>query len=230
MKRFRLLMSTALTLSVFTFTPVIAMAATATNGSDPTSPSTTTTTTQKTEVETKKSTETPAQRLEKNKTKYAIKLTTADQARLKLKCKTAQIKGKVLVSVIVKNNINRTATYTKISTSLDTLIPRLKDADFDTKTLEANKLELQKKITAYSTDLTAYKTQLSDMNEMDCVTDPTGFKAALEAAREQRVLVAKDATEIRTYAETTLKTTLKEVKVSMQLTDTTTPKKEEGAQ
>jgi len=230
MKRTRLLISTALTLSVFVLTPVIGLAATSTAGSEATNPATTTTTTQKTEAETKVSTETPAQRIEKNKTKYAIKLTAADQARLKLKCKTAQIKGKVLVSVIVKNNINRTASYTKITANLDALILKLKDADVDTTALEANKVELQKKITAYNTDLANYKLQLSDLNDIDCVTDPTGFKAALEAARTQRLLVAKDAKEIRTYIETTLKASLKDAKAALKTTDTTTPKKEEGAQ
>ena len=51
---------------------------------------------------------------------------------------------------------------------------------------------------------------------MDCVTDPTGFKASLETARTARQKVATDATDIRTYVTGTIKPTLAKLRQQLE--------------
>lgn len=220
-------MGTAVALPMLTFAPVVAYAATTTE--TPATPTTTTTTTTTApSTAAKEKTETAAQRLAKNKATYVATLTAAQQASLKIKCKPAQAKGKLLSVGITKSNTERVAAYTKISTGLDKIITKLKDADFDTKDLQTQKTELQKLITTYNTDVASYQTALSDLNDIDCTTDPAGFKSSLEAARAARAVVAKDALAIRTYITGTIQLTLKEARTTLAKDDTT--KTTEGAQ
>lgn len=237
MKRVQLFMGTALTLPMLIFTPVVVHAATTPTSTTTTTTTTTTpaptttpstTSTKKTTTTTTEKTLTPAQRLEKYKTTYTVTLTPIQQASLKIKCKAAQAKGKTLAANVTKNNMARTAAYTQITTKLDKLILKLKDADYDTKTLESQRAELQTLITKYTTDLATYQNALTDMNDVDCITDTSGFKASLEASRAARVVVAKDAQAIRTYINETIKVSLKAAKTA--LTKDTTNNQTEGAQ
>ena len=50
------------------------------------------------------------------------------------------------------------------------------------------------------------------MNAIDCLTDPTAFKAALEAARTSQATVLKDIKAIRAYINDTIKPTLTDIK------------------
>jgi hypothetical protein len=49
------------------------------------------------------------------------------------------------------------------------------------------------------------------MNAVDCVADPVGFKAALEAARTSQATVLKDIKAIRAYVNDTIKPTLQAI-------------------
>jgi hypothetical protein len=148
-----------------------------------TAPNTTTTTT----------TETITQRVGKYKQSLKNQPTAAEQAKIKLNCKAAQ------VNVSITNN-------------LKTLVTDLKASNVDTAALETQRDALQKLITTYGTDLKTYQENIADMNAIDCVTDPVGFKAALEAARSSQAIVLKDIKAIRTYVNDTIKPTLVDLK------------------
>lgn len=152
---------------------------------------------------TKRTVEKPAAKLAdrviKYKTRQAIKLAVAEEAKLKGVCKAAQTKLKVVDTNTNAANTNRTKTYTDITKKLENIVSRLKDASVDTKDLEANQAALKALVQQYNDDYTVYKTDLADVSELDCVTDPTAFKSALLAAREDRLTVVKDATAIREY-------------------------------
>ena len=51
---------------------------------------------------------------------------------------------------------------------------------------------------------------------MDCASDPTSFKASLEKARSLREQVTKDAQEIKSYVNDTIKPTLKEIRAALE--------------
>ncbi len=183
----------SLVASIAVITPVTALAVTATPDAN------------------QKPNETLSQRIEKNKTKFAIKLGEVETAKIKTKCKASQVISKALAVQVTKKNTSRTETYTAITKSVTDAAVSLKAEGKDTKTLETQITELSTKIEKYNTDLALYQTSLSDLSEVDCATDPTGFKSALEAARDARKTVAEDVIAIRTYINTTIKTTLKEL-------------------
>jgi hypothetical protein len=222
MKRLRILMGTALALPVMLFAPMVATAATTTDTT-----STAPAPAAAAAASAKEKAEETAKRLEASKKKFVVKLTPADEARLKARCKMAQTKATTLTTTIAKNNTARVAAYAKVTTKVDKLITKLQDQNIDSKKLEGDAAALKALIKTYTEDLAAYQTALSDVNNTDCVTDPTTFKVNLEAARAARTGVATDAAAIRTYISETLKATLKETKVSLAQ-DTT--KKTEGAQ
>lgn len=217
MKKLRLLISTVFALPMLV-TPMIVSAAT--TATEPTNASATATA-------AKEKAEATAKRLEASKKLFVVKLTPADEARLKARCKMAQTKGTALTAVIAKNNTARVAAYSKVTTKVDKLITKLKDQNIDAKKLEGDAAALGALIKTYNEDLAAYQTALSDLVATDCVTDPTTFKVNLEAARAARTVVATDAAAIRTYVSGTLKTTLTETKLLLAK-DTT--KTTEGAQ
>lgn len=215
-------MGTALALPMMLFAPMVATAATTTDTS-----STTPAAAAAAATSAKEKAEATAKRLEASKKQFVVKLTPADEARLKARCKMAQTKGKTLTATIAKNNTARVAAYSKVTTKVDKLVTKLKDQNIDSTKLEGDATELKALIKTYTEDLAAYQTALSDLNGTDCVADPTAFKVNLEAARAARAVVATDAAAIRTYVSGTLKATLKETKLSLAK-DTT--KTTEGTQ
>lgn len=166
-------------------------------------------------------TETTSQRVEKNKTKFAVKLTDAETSKIKSKCKASQVIGKALNAQITKKNKTRTETYSTISTKITEAITSLKEEGKDVTTLESQSKELSQKIEKYKTDVAAYQVAITDLSEVDCAVDPTGFKAALEASREARKTVAEDVLVIKTYINTNIKKTLKELDETKASTTTT---------
>lgn len=225
MKRLQLLIGTALTLPMFVFAPMVAYAQTTTT-ENPSSSNKADDTKDKA-AKAKEKADAKAKRLESNKKQFAVKLNPSDEARLKARCKLAQTKGKTLADNIAKNNTARVEAYSKITIRLDKLIKKMQDENIDSKTLESQTKELNNLISTYNANLKLYQTALSDLNEIDCVTDPTAFKVSLEASRAARAVVAKDAAAIRTYVSGTIKTTLTTAKIELAKDN---PETTEGAQ
>jgi hypothetical protein len=230
MNRLRLMTSGLAALSLLVFSPALVSAQTTEPSTTTTNTTTTTTTTDTTKPAETPQSETSVQRIERYKKTYNTKLTAADQSRYKLKCKAAQVRSKAFLTSLENKTKSRAAAYKKITTKLDELTTKLKDTDYDTKELESSIAQLKKLIATYETDLLAYKNALTDMSNVDCVTDPVAFKASLDAARAQRQAVNKDAVEIRTYIEVTIKKSLKDAKDSLSKTSTAPANKEEDQQ
>lgn len=143
-----------------------------------------------------------ADRVTQYKTKQAVALTAAEETKLKGTCKAAQLKVKTLGTKTDTSNTAREKIYNDLTKQLTAITTRIKDADVDTKDLDVVATELAKRITQYKGDAAAFKTQLADISEVDCVTDPTAFKAALLTARANRATLVTDATAIREYVPT----------------------------
>ena len=148
------------------------------------------------------------QRIEKRKAELKIRLSSLEQAKIKTKCKNSQGLVMSLSGRIKGLQTSRNQVYTNLASRLTKLSGQLKDQGLDTATLDTQIAELKTKVDTFKTDLTAYKEAASDLADMDCVNDPTGFKASLEAARSTREKVAKDAMDIKTYVNDTIKPTL----------------------
>lgn len=213
-------------ISLFLAVPALTLSTTALvsaeNGSSSSGSGSTTTTTTKTEDSTSDDTvkaddKKLLERLAERKTELKTKLTTAEQTRLKEKCKPAQT-GNVssLYGRIKGIETSRSEVYKNLTNRLTSLTEKLKAKNVDTTKLEAEIATLKTKIATFEADLAKYKQAVLDLKSMDCATDPTAFKASLEKARTLREQVNKDAQEIKTYVNDTIKPTLKEIRAALE--------------
>lgn len=199
------------------FSTVVAYGETG-SGSSPTTtpkPSTTNTTTSSSPNQTGSSNtqtqETDAQkaerstRIEKLKEQLKIKLATADKDKLEAKCQAAQ--GKVSgVSESVKGaETSRSEVHKNLLNRLKDLEAKLKAKNVDTTQLDADITVLSTKIDTFNADLATYKQAVTDVQALDCKTDPEGFKAALQTARTDLEKVRSDADAVHAYLNDTIK-------------------------
>ncbi|MBI1857216.1 hypothetical protein HY003_00230 [Candidatus Saccharibacteria bacterium] len=211
-KRIKLVLETTFMMSILTLVPVVSQAHALTNmdtASDQTAES-------KTVL---------ADRIKERKAELKIKLTTLEQSRLKSKCKNGQVSVNNLSGRIQGLQTSRNNIYDNLTNQLTKLVTKLKDHNVDTTTLDPQITTLKGMITTFKTDMAAYKETVADLGTMDCAADPTGFKASLETARVSRAKLAKDAADIKTYINGTIKPTL--VQIRMQLSTTEKHKENE---
>jgi hypothetical protein len=209
-QQLKLMAGIALALPVFTF-GIVAAESTPTTTNDDTT--TQTTTEDKTELN---------DRITKRKAALKIKLTNLEKARLKLKC-VAAAKGPVkrLSGRINGLETSRNEVYTNLVNRLTKLSDQIKTKNLDTTTLDEQITTLKGKIDNFKTDLETYKTAVSDLSNMDCASDPDGFKASLEDARAARAKLATDSSDIKTYLNETIKPTLVALRNQLETKDTT---------
>lgn len=163
-------------------------------------------------------------RVEKRKTELKIKLTTAQKTRLQSKCKPSQAILGTVKSRSLTAETKHGEVYNNTASKLTELSEKLKNRNADTTELDAAITTLKGKVTTYTDDLAVYKQAISDLLDIDCATDPDGFKASLEAARAALANVHKDATDIRTYIKDTIKPLLATIRTQLDAS-----KKTEGS-
>jgi len=200
--RIKYLVGAGMIVSVLALTPIV-LAEDSSTGTDDTSDDKTTSTTLK-------------QRVEEHKNAFKIKLDSAEILRLKGKCGSAQDKIKTYRENINANVPARVKAYQNLHNRLTSLVEKLKAANIDTATLEQQLTVLDQKIKTFSEDLATYKQQLSDLKDIDCTSDPDGFKAALEAARETRKKLAEEIADIKAYVKDTIKPTLQTIREQLK--------------
>ena len=152
------------------------------------------------------------ERIEKNKDQFKIKLRAAEILALKGKCGSAQTKVKTHIENVSANVPARVKAYQNLYEHLNNLVARLEAKDVDTTTLKEQLETLDQKIHAFDDDLETYKQSLGDLKDINCVADPDGFKAALEAARADRQALTEDMAAIKAYVKDTIKPTLQQIR------------------
>ncbi len=148
------------------------------------------------------------ERIQARKDALQLKLTTAEAARLKLRCKAAQGLISSLSGRIKGIETSRTAVYGNIVDHMTTLSGKLQAKSVDTTEFDGEVTTLKDKIATFKTDLATYKQDVSDLKDLDCTTDPTAFKTMLETARTDLGKVATDIKGIHDYIIDTIKPTL----------------------
>jgi signal transduction histidine kinase len=155
-------------------------------------------------------------RLEARKAQLKTTLTALEQAKIKTKCATAQGKLSSVRGRIKGIETSRAQVYDNLVDRLTSLSTKLSDKGLDTSELDSEITELNAKIATFQTDLATYKQTVTDLAAMDCKSDPTAFKASLEAARTAQAKVKEDATAIKTYVNDTIKATLKDIRSQLE--------------
>lgn len=156
-------------------------------------------------------------RLEEAKKNQATKLTSAEERRVAGLCKASQTVITRLQAKVKTTAQARNTRYEAITTKLDTLVTRLQAASVDTTALEAAIAALKTKITAHTTtSLEGYQTALADLAEMDCATDPSGFKAVLTQTRTQRGTLVDQAKELKNMVTVEIRALLDDIKAQLE--------------
>jgi chromosome segregation ATPase len=149
-----------------------------------------------------------SQRLEQRKLTTKTKLVASEQIRLKARCKASQ----VILSATSKHIDGVVASHTKayesINTSLSQIVTKLNTKGLNTTNLAGQQVTLASKIKDYQTNLTEYRQSVADLASMDCVSDPTAFKATLESSRSLRDKLSASILDIKSYVTGTIKPTL----------------------
>lgn len=155
------------------------------------------------------------QHIEQEKAQLKLKLTALEQQKILTKCVPAQAIIKGQTNHVEQGAPNRTKAYQELVDHINQLIDKLKAAKVDTTTLAQEVSTLKTKIATYQSALTDYKQALVDTQSVDCKTDPTGFKAALETARIKQQAVSAAVLDIRTYVTNTIKPTLVQIRTQL---------------
>ncbi len=150
-----------------------------------------------------------------------VKLTAADEARMKLRCKAAQGVVSSVTGRVKGIETSRNQVYGNVVDQLTTLSAKLKAKNVDTTELNNEITTLKTKVTTYKTDLTTYKQAITDLSAINCTSDPTAFKATLEAARTSLLKVGTDIKDIRTYITGTIKPTLTKIHDQLEMQEKT---------
>ncbi len=216
--RVRLLLAVILAVPLVPIASITAMDDTpTTTGSEPTTNSSTAPEeptveedTTKTDYQTKLK-----ERLAARKAALKTRLTKAEDARVKLRCKASQESIKVISTKAKEVKVTREDVYSKIDTKLTALSAALKKHSVDTTELDAEIIELEAKIATFKTDMASLRQAASDVSNMDCTADPSGFKASLDTLRTARETLSKDSIAIRSYIKDTIKPTLETLKKSV---------------
>ena len=143
-------------------------------------------------------------------------MTTALKARISSKCVPAQALLKTKSNKNSAKTKVRTDAYDKIVTELETLSTSVAAKGADVTALQASITTLKANIATFKAANTVYQLALADIAALDCKTDPTAFKAALEVARTNQIVVFNAAKTIRTQLTATVKPALELIKTSLE--------------
>lgn len=148
-----------------------------------------------------------AERLEKRKQAYPVKLNGAQLSSLKARCKASQeklapVRDKVIV--VQKNRIN---AYDTLHDRINGLISTV-GGQADTSKLVQQLTEYEARVDKMEIALAYYRQALNDLIEVDCTADPNGFKSSLEEARTLLTQVLQAATDIRQLIQDSIKPSL----------------------
>lgn len=155
-----------------------------------------------------------AERIAARKAENNVRLTTAQSTRLKARCKAAQAMINRYGTAVEAVSSARVAFHDKVAGHLNKVIKKV-GSSADTTELKAAVEAFTQKADAFEASVTVYKQSISDLKDMDCVTDPTGFRALLDSAKKQRATLFTDAKALRAYIGDTIKPLLKTLRAQL---------------
>lgn len=177
-----------------------------------------------------------AERVEKRKTDIKTKLSNAEKARIKTKCKASQglvssIEGRIKGEGPKKGiETDRTEKYANLIKHLTGLSTKLKNNNLDTTALDESITVLHTKVDTFESDLATYKQLVNDLVGIDCAADPDGFKASLEAARAGQAKVGDDSKAIKAHVNDVIKPLLKAIRSQLDTKPESSTAKPVGGQ
>jgi len=146
------------------------------------------------------------------KQRVTDRLSATEERRIVAACKAAQVVVAKLQSNLSTAIERRKDAYANVSEKLAEVVRKLKVASVDTTELEDAVTEMERQAAAVIVAAEEYSATLTDLTEMDCEADPSGFKAALVVAREQRAAVVSQAQSLKEYVKVNIKAILQKIR------------------
>jgi chromosome segregation ATPase len=159
-------------------------------------------------------------RVNERKTRLKTKLDERQADRLKQRCAPAQQKLTAVLERFNNSNQPYSAKYESYLARLAKLQTKLKENNIDTTTLDQQIAEYSNKYQALKDATEKFKQSVNDAKQVDCVSDPDGFKAALDDARAEAQAVRQVRADLQTYAKETIKPSLHSLKESLNSAST----------
>jgi chromosome segregation ATPase len=160
------------------------------------------------------------QRSEERKARLKTRLDNAQFKRLGISCSGAQ--GKLGASIARFENSDKPyrVKYDNYLQRLEKLQARLKQNNVDTTKLDSQIVTLKEKIQTLKTAIDTFTQAVNDAKSIDCKNDTTGFRAALDDAKNNAVAVRAARTDLEKFARETIKATIEELKAQNKSTET----------
>jgi len=154
-------------------------------------------------------------RIEEYKSKATERLTSIQEKKLAGVCRVSQQKLEKVQSTTADTVQKRQEKLSSISERLKELSTKLKKASVDTAELDAMVDNLEIKTAEMVTAFGEYQQMLEDSSTVDCVTDPVGFKASIEATRAKRAEIRASSEATKIFIQDSVKTIMEQVKASL---------------
>ncbi len=212
--RIKLLVSVLLTLPLIGVIPAAAVAHAETTTSSTTKPLITQAT-DAIKADTAQLKQALQARIQARKDKLQVRLSALEQQRLKTRCKSSQGVVSSLQARINGIETAHTKAHTHVVSQLTDLSAKLPAQGLDNTQLQTEITNLNAQIAKFNSDFATYKDDVSDLAVMDCAADPVGFKASLEASRNQMGLLRQEGTAIQAYLKDTIKPTLQTIRTQI---------------
>lgn len=167
-----------------------------------------------TEQETSES-GTRQERIKSLKDKSTERINASEIRRIEARCVNAQQKLTNLSVRLGDSLERRTVAYQNITSRLNELLLKLQVAGVDTTELELAVNEMTSILNESIASADNFVQNLSDVTEVECVSDPEAFKLLLDEARQRRVEIVSFQSEIQAVKNEKVKPILQSIRESL---------------
>lgn len=151
-------------------------------------------------------------RVEERKVRIKTKLDAVQTRRIADRCVAAQTKIQQIIDKSGKKTDQNQKAYEAYMDRLNELDKNLSDNGVKSTELLQQIAVVKEKYAALASATSTYQSALSDSKTLDCKADPTAFKAAVEDARAQTLVIKQSQKDLLQYIRLTLKPTLENLK------------------
>lgn len=152
------------------------------------------------------------ERLNERKERLKVRLDNNQIKILAAKCGGAQ--GKLNSSVARFENSDKPyrVQYQNYVQRVESLQAKLKENNIDTKKLDDEIVVLKQKVETLKSAVENFTQSVSDAKAMDCKADPAAFRAAIDDAKAQGMVLKAARADLEKYVKDTIVPTIKELK------------------
>lgn len=155
--------------------------------------------------------DTLAERLADYKENHEDAISDAREKIITRKCEAAQSKVMAFQTRVEAAKTRRETVYTNIMSKLSDIATRLGNNEVDVMELNSLLTTANEMYSQLAADFDSFITILGDIVDIDCVDDPGGFQAALEAARSNAADLKTEVQTFHTYLKEDVKTAFRNV-------------------